>query len=153
MLLIPLSTVAAQDLSIDALAARADQPQLRLCLELTATPTCADAAVRECLARSMPPGGPALCVLDLSLSSAGPLVEALRLAAGPAHPPNREAPPVWLRWLPRRLYVQPNTRRVALWLWSAFFVAQLLWAVWSLAHNASAHVAAAPRIPAALRPS
>ena len=57
---------------------------------------------------------------------------------GPAHQPNREAPPVWLQWLPRRVYVQRHTRRVALWLYSLFFVVQLLWAVWSLVHNVAA---------------
>ena len=81
---------------------------------------------------------PSLCILELGLASAGPLVDALHLAEGLYHQPNREAPPVWLRWLPRRIYVQRHTRHVALWLYSLFFVVQLLWAVWSLAHNVHA---------------
>ena len=34
--------------------------------------------------------------------------------------------------------MQRHTRRVALWLYSLFFVVQLLWAVWSLVHNVAA---------------
>ena len=76
--------------------------------------------------------------MQLGLAAAGPLVDGLRLADGPAHLPNREAPPVWLQWLPRRVYVQKHTRHCALWLYSLFFVVQLLWAVWSLVHNVAA---------------
>ena len=136
-LAILISSVTAQDLSIEPLAARSDQPRLRLCLELAATPSCAEAATAKQLQRAMS-GGPSLCVLQLGLAAAGPLVDGLRLADGPAHQPNREAPPVWLQWLPRRVYVQRHTRRVALWLYSLFFVVQLLWAVWSLVHNVAA---------------
>ena len=134
---IVISSVSAQDLSIEPLAARSDQPRLRLCLEVSTTPLCTEAATGQLLRRAMS-GGPSLCVLELGLASAGPLVDGLRLADGPAHQPNREAPPVWLRWLPRRVYVQRHTRRVALWLYSLFFVVQLLWAVWSLVHNVAA---------------
>ena len=45
---------------------------------------------------------------------------------------------MWLQWLPRRVYVQKHTRHCALWLYSLFFVVQLLWAVWSLVHNVAA---------------
>ena len=62
--------------------------------------------------------------MQLGLAAAGPLVDGLRLADGPAHLPNREAPPVWLQWLPRRVYVQKHTRHCALWLYSLFFVVQ-----------------------------
>ena len=134
---IDISSVSAQDLSIEPLAARGLRPRLRLCLEVAATPACSEAATAHQLWRAMA-DGPSLCVLELGLASAGPLVDALRLADGPAHRPNQEAPPVWLQWLPRRVYVQRHTRRVALWLYSLFFVVQLLWAVWSLVHNVAA---------------
>ena len=110
-LAILISSVTAQDLSIEPLAARSDQPRLRLCLEVAATPSCAEAATAQQLQRAMS-GGPSLCVLQLGLAAVGPLVDGLRLADGPAHQPNREAPPVWLQWLPRRVYVQRHTRRV-----------------------------------------
>ena len=136
-LAILIASVTAQDLSIEPLAARSDQPRLRLCLEVGATPACAEAATARQLQRAMS-GGPSLCVMQLGLAAAGPLVDGLRLADGPAHLPNREAPPVWLQWLPRRVYVQKHTRHCALWLYSLFFVVQLLWAVWSLVHNVAA---------------
>ena len=95
-LAILIASVTAQDLSIEPLAARSDQPRLRLCLEVGATPACAEAATARKLQRAMS-GGPSLCVMQLGLAAAGPLVDGLRLADGPAHQPNREAPPVWLR--------------------------------------------------------
>ena len=82
-LAILISSVTAQDLSIEPLAARSDQPRLRLCLELAATPSCAEAATAKQLQRAMS-GGPSLCVLQLGLAAAGPLVDGLRLADGPA---------------------------------------------------------------------
>ena len=97
-LAILIASVTAQDLSIEPLAARSDQPRLRLCLEVGVTPACAEAATARQLQRAMS-GGPSLCVMQLGLAAAGPLVDGLRLADGPAHLPNREAPPVWLQWL------------------------------------------------------
>ena len=92
-LTILLSSIAAQDLSVDQLAARAEHPRLRLCLELATTPSCTDATAYRHLQRAMA-GGPSLCILELGLASAGPLVDALHLAEGLYHQPNREAPPV-----------------------------------------------------------
>ena len=82
-LAILISSVTAQDLSIEPLAARSDQPRLRLCLEVAATPSCAEAVTAKQLQRAMS-GGPSLCVLQLGLAAAGPLVDGLRLADGPA---------------------------------------------------------------------
>ena len=144
-LAILISSVTAQDLSIEPLAARSDQPRLRLCLEVAASPSCSEAATAQQLQRAMS-GGPSLCVLQLGLAAAGPLVDSLRLADGPAHQPNREAPPVWLQWLPRRVYVQRHTRRVALWLYSLFFVVQVRCTCDAYAVRVHAHVQHTPRM-------
>ena len=144
-LAILISSVTAQDLSIEPLAARSDQPRLRLCLEVAASPSCSEAATAQQLQRAMS-GGPSLCVLQLGLAAAGPLVDSLRLADGPAHQPNREAPPVWLQWLPRRVYVQRHTRRVALWLYSLFFVVQARCTCDAYAVRVRAHVQRTPRM-------
>ena len=144
-LAILISSVTAQDLSIEPLAARSDQPRLRLCLEVAASPSCSEAATAQQLQRAMS-GGPSLCVLQLGLAAAGPLVDSLRLADGPAHQPNREAPPVWLQWLPRRVYVQRHTRRVALWLYSLFFVVQARCTCDAYAVRVHAHVQRTPRM-------